>query len=701
MIADFHNPILMPTKKFALLLLVFACLSAWAQKSMDEPRLQHFDPKQADLSLDPCQDFYKFACGKWFTANPIPPDQVYWGTFSDLQLWNETVLRETMEKASADSAGRTPVQQKVGDFWTACIDDKAIDAAATRDLAPEIKRIDALRDKKQLADAIARQHLTLPGAWEAGNNQTAAALFGFGSTPDFDDASMVVLLVDQGGMGLPGRDFYLKDDKASADIRAKYVAHITNLLALSGENKDQAAKDAAVILAMETDMAKAAMDNVSRRDPAKLNNKMSLAELQALTPSFDWNRYIQLVGAPAPHHYLVSSPAFFKALEPIIQQHSLADWKAYLRWHLVHRSAPYLAKPFVDENFDFYQRTILGAKEQLPRWRRCVRAADNYLGEALGEAYVERAFPPKSKRRAVELVHDVEAALSTDIDGLEWMTPTTKQAAQIKLKAIEDKIGYPNQWRDYSSVKIVRTSYLDNVHEATVFEFHRQLNKVGKPVDRAEWGMTPPTINAYYDPQLNTINFPAGILQPPYFDPEADPAVNYGATGGVIGHEITHGFDDEGRKFDATGNLRDWWTEADGKAYDERGKCIAEQYSQEVPEAGVKQDGRLTQGEDTADNGGTRIAFMALQSRLQKDGVKLDEKGADGWTPRQRFFLSYANSWCTEARPETIRTLVLTNPHSFPRYRVNNVLANMPEFWQAFNCKQGSPMVRENACRVW
>jgi len=688
-------------KSLFLLLLIFGSLLAWAQKDSEEPKLEHFDPKQADLSVDPCQDFYKFACGKWFAANPIPPDQVYWTTASTLELWNETVLRETMEKASADSAGRSPIQQKVGDFWAACIDDKAIDAAGTRDLASEIRRIEMLRDKRDLAGEIAHLHMTLPGAWEAGNNQTAAPLFGFGSAQDLDNASMVVVFVDQGGMGLPSRDFYLKDDAKSVEIRNKYQAHIANLLALSGENQGQAGKDAAVVLSIETAMAKSAMDNVSRRDPANINNKMSMAQLQALTPSFDWKQYTTLVGAPAPDHYLVSSPAFFKGLEASLQQHSLDDWKAYLRWHLVHQSAPYLSKPFVDENFDFFQHTILGAQEQLPRWRRCVRAADEYLGEALGQAYVERAFPPESKRRAVELVNDVEAALSTDIDGLDWMTATTKQQAQQKLKAIEDKVGYPDHWRDYSSVQITRDSYLLDVHATTAFEFHRQLSKVGKPVDREEWGMTPPTINAYYDPQLNTINFPAGILQPPYFDADADAAVNYGATGCVIGHEITHGFDDEGRKFDATGNLRDWWTAEDGKAYDERGKCISDEYTQDVPEAGAKQDGRLTQGEDTADNGGTRIAFMALQTRLQKDGVAMDAKGPDGWTPRQRFFLSYANSWCTEARPETIRTLVLTNPHSFPRYRVNNVLANMPEFWQAFHCKQGTPMVRQNACRVW
>ncbi|MBZ5600438.1 MAG: M13 family metallopeptidase [Acidobacteriia bacterium] len=691
-------------KTTRLLVLFFAgcfLLAARAQNASEGPKLQHFDPNQADRSLDPCQDFYKFACGKWFAANPIPADQVYWDTSGDLEKWNETVLRETMEKASANAPDRTPVQQKVGDFWAACIDEKAVNQAGNRDLAPELRRIDALHSKSELADELAHLHMTVPAAWEFGNNAARAPFFGFGSGQDLDNASLVVLFVDQGGMGLPGRDFYLKDDAKSSEIRSQYVSHVSKMLALSGEGIGQADNDAAMILTMETAMAKVAMDNVSRRDPKNLNNKMSLAQLQALTPSFAWKRYLDLVGAPAPDHYLVTSPEFFKGLEQILQQHPLEHWQAYLRWHLVHGSAPYLAKPFVDENFDFYAHTLVGAPEQLPRWRRCVRAADNYLGEALGQAYVERAFPPESKRQAVQLVHDVEAALDRDIDSLDWMTPDTRKQAQGKLHSIEDKIGYPDHWRDYSSVAITRDSYLNNVHAATAFEFHRQLAKVGKPVDRSEWGMTPPTINAYYDAQLNTINFPAGILQPPSFEPQADAAVNYGGIGAAIGHEITHGFDDEGRKFDANGNLHDWWTSQDAKAYEERGKCIADQYTQDVPEAGVKQDGRLTQGEDTADNGGTRIAFMALQARLQKDGIALDAKGADGWTARQRFFLSYANSWCTEARPEAIRTQVLTNPHSFPRYRVNNVVSDMPEFQQAFGCKKGTPMVRENACRVW
>jgi putative endopeptidase len=666
------------------------------------PKLEHFDPNMVDRTLDPCQDFYQYACSKWNAANPIPADQVAWGTGSGLEYWNEDIVRQALEKASAQTSGRSDFEQKIGDYWQACTDEPALETAGSRDLKPGLERIAKMKSKSELADQVAYIHMSTPGAWSGNDNQTGVALLGFGSQQDYDDASKVVASIDQGGLALPSRDFYVKDDAKSKDILSKYQTHVAKMLVLTGESATQAAADAKTVIAIETAMAKAQMDNVARRDPKNVNNKMSFEQLQALTPSFDWKKYTSDTGAPpsAPH-YLVSTPGFFKELEVLIQQHSVADWQVYLRWQLVHASAAYLSKAFVDENWDFFAHTLVGAKQQLPRWRRCVRAADRDLGMALGQAYVAAAFPPASKEETVALVHDVEHALDQDITTLDWMQPATKEQAKVKLHAIEDKIGYPNQWRDYSSVTITRTSYLNNVRESTVFEFHRQLGKIGKPVDRSEWTMTPPTINAYYDPQLNTINFPAGILQPPYFDAAKDDAVNYGAIGMVIGHEITHGFDDQGRKFDAQGNLRDWWTAADAKAYDERDECIADEYTQEIPEAGVKQNGHLTQGEDTADNGGMRIAFMALTNKLQATGKSLDEKDESGWTPRQKFFLSYANEWCTEYRPELMRTVVLTNPHSIPRYRVNNVVGNMPEFQQAFSCKTGTPMVRAKQCRVW
>ena len=668
-----------------------------------EPKLERFEPDLVDKTLDACTDFYKYACNKWLTANPIPADQVFWGTGSGLELWNDTTLRETMEAASKNDSSRSPVQQKIGDYWAACMDESGIEAAGLKPLQAELDRIAAIKSKKEIAAEIAHLHHTFPAVWEQGDNQTNAPFFGFTGQPDYDDASKVVAQIDQGGLMLPNRDYYLKADDKSKEILTKYRAHVQKMFVLAGRSDAQAAADAGTVLELETALAQAQMDNVKRRDPKNINNKMTLTQVRQLTPSIDWDGYLKAAKAPASAHYIVTSPDFFRAEEKLLTQHSLDDWKTYMRWQVIHKSAPYLTKAVVDENFDFFAHTLAGAEEQQPRWRRCVAAADRDLGDALGQAYVDRAFPPDSKARMIQMVHAIETALSADIKSLSWMSPATKEQAMVKLKGIEDKIGYPSRWKDYANVTITRGSYLNNVGQATSFEFDRWVAKIGKPVDRAEWTMTPPTINAYYDPQLNTINFPAGILQPPYFDSTKDDSVNYGAIGMVIGHEIIHGFDDQGRKFDAHGNLRDWWTAEDAKQYDERGKCISDQYTQEVPEAGpgVKQNGLLTQGEDTADNGGVRLALFALQTILQQQGKSLDDKGDDGWTYQQRFFLSNAYSWCSNLRPEIARLAVTSNPHSLPVFRINNVLSNLPEFQQAFGCQSGQKMVRANACRVW
>ena len=668
-----------------------------------EPKLERFDPNLVDKTLDPCNDFYKYSCSKWMTANPIPPDQVYWSTGSGLELWNENLLRETLEAASKDDPARSAVQQKIGDYWAACMDESGIDAAGLKPLQPELERIAALKSKEDITLEIARLQHLFPGAWQQGDNESNSPFFGFTGQPDYDDASKVVAQIDQAGLSLPNRDYYLKTDDKSKELLYKYRAHVQKMFTLAGESETQAAADAGTVIELETAMAQAQMDNVKRRDPKNVNNKMTLAEVRALTPSINWDEYLKAVKAPAADHYIVTAPDFFRAEEKLLVGHSLDDWKTYMRWQVIHRSAPYMNKEFVDENFDFFARTLAGAQTQQPRWRRCVRAADRDLGDALGQAYVDRAFPPASKVRMLQMVHSIETALRADIQGLSWMSPATKEQAMVKLKGIEDKIGYPSHWRDYSAVRITRDSYLNNVSQATSFEFERWVAKIGKPVDRTEWTMTPPTINAYYDPQLNTINFPAGILQPPFFDPTKDDAVNYGAIGMVIGHEIIHGFDDQGRKFDAHGNLRDWWTAEDAKQYDERGKCISDEYTQEVPEAGpgVKQNGLLTQGEDTADNGGIHLAFYALEAALKQEGKSLDDKGPDGWTYRQRFFLSNAYSWCANVRPQIARLIVTTDPHSLPVFRIDNVLSNMSEFQQAFGCKAGQKMVRANACRVW
>jgi putative endopeptidase len=677
--------------------------SAAAEESKSTAKLEHFDPNSVDRELNPCDDFYKYSCKKWLTANPIPADQVYWSTGSGLQLWNENLLRETLEASSKNDSPRSAVQQKIGDYWAACMDEKGIEAAGLKPLQPELDRIAAIKSKKEITLEIAHLHQVFPGTWEQGDNQTNSAFFGFTGQQDYDDASKVVAQIDQGGLSLPSRDYYIKTDQKSVDTLKKFHGHVQRMFVLAGENEAQAGSDADAVIELETALAQAQMDNVKRRDPKNINNKMSLAQTRELTPSIDWEVYLKAVKAPASDHYIVTAPDFFRAEEKLLGARPLEQWKTYMRWQVIHRAAPALNKAMVDENFDFFARTLAGQEQIQPRWRRCVHNADRDLGEALGQAYVDRAFPPESKARTVEMVHAIERAMNDDVETVSWMTPATKAQAIVKLKGIEDKIGYPSHWRDYSSVKVTPQNYLGNIEQASAFEFERWVAKIGKPVDRSEWTMTPPTINAYYDPQLNTINFPAGILQPPFFEKGMDDSVNFGAIGMVIGHELTHGFDDQGRKFDAQGNLRDWWTAEDAKQYDERGKCISDEYTQDVPDAGpgVKQNGLLTQGEDTADNGGIHLALNALEAELKKQGKSLDDKGPDGWTYRQRFFLSFAYSWCANIRPEVARLVVTTNPHSMPVFRVDNVVSNMSEFAQAFGCKAGQKMVRANACRVW
>ncbi len=680
-----------------------AAAAAPSDDTKEAPKLDHFDPNLVDKSLNPCDDFYKYACNKWIAANPIPADQVYWSTGGGLEMWNDNVLRETLEAASKNDSSRSPVQQKIGDYWAACMDESSIEAAGLTPLLPELNRIAALKSKQEITLEIAHLHHLFPGAWEQSDNQTDAPFFGFTGLQDFNDASKVVGQFDQGGLSLPNRDYYINTDEKSAETLRKYRAHVEKMFVLAGETEAQASADAGTVVELETAMAKAQMDNIKRRDPKNINNRMNLAQIRELMPSIQWDVYLKAVNAPASDHFIVTSPDFFRAEEKLLQEHPLEHWKVYMRWQLIHDAAPYLTKAIVEENFNFFSKTLAGQEEELPRWRRCTHWADRDLGEALGQAYVDRAFPPESKARTLEVVHAIESAMHGDIESVSWMTPATKEQALIKLKGIEDKIGYPPHWRDYSSVKITRESALGNVEQASSFEFERWVAKIGKPVDRTEWTMTPPTINAYYDPQLNTINFPAGILQPPFFEKNLDDSVNYGAIGMVIGHELTHGFDDQGRKFDAHGNLRDWWTAEDAKQYEERGKCISDEYTQDVPDAGpgVKQNGLLTQGEDTADNGGIHLALMALEADLKKQGKSLGEKGPDGWTYLQRFFLSNAYSWCSNVRPEVARLVVTTNPHSLPVFRIDNVVSNMSEFAQAFGCKAGQRMVRANACRVW
>jgi putative endopeptidase len=668
-----------------------------AGTTVTEP--DHFDLKSVDPAVDPCVDFYQYACRKWQASNPIPPDQAGWSHGAKLNLWNQGVLRDVLEKASANDPQRTPVMQKIGDYYTSCMDEAAINSKGTAALKAELDGINALKSKKQLGAELAHVHSITFALAQGTDSGATTAAFGFGSGQDLDDASKVVATADQGGLGLPDRDYYLKDDAKSVELRQQYAAHVEKMFTLLGESGGQAKADAKVVLDMETALAKTSMDLVKRRDPANLNHKLSANELRALTPEFSWDDYLKDIASPATAHYLVTTPEFYKGFNQLIGSEPLDHWKTYLRWNLVHTSASTLSQPFVDETFDFYGRKLTGAKQLRPRWRRCVAAVDRDLGEALGQAYVERTFGEEGKQRMLKMVDALETALGNDIEQLEWMTPTTKKQAMVKLKKIEDKIGYPNRWRDYSSVQIVRGDYVGNAYRSSEFEMKRQLAKIGKPVDRVEWLMTPPTVDAYYDPQLNTINFPAGILQPPFFDKQMDDPVNYGAVGAVIGHELTHGFDDQGRKFDPNGNLRDWWTPEDGKEFERRAKCIADEYSGFEATPGVKLNGNLTLGENTADNGGVRIALMALESTLSKDSK--ERQDVDGFTPEQRFFVSFGQVWCANQTPEVLRLQALSNPHSTPKYRVNGVVSNMPEFQKAFGCKAGQPMVRENACHVW
>ena len=665
------------------------------------PKLERFSPDQADKTLDPCNDFFQYACNKWIQANPIPADQVAWGTFNALAVWNVAAVHNTLEEAAAGPKN-TPVDPKVGDYYSSCMDEATINKAGLTPLKPVLDRIGAMKDKSALPEIVAQIHQTIrPANLNFIDAQYPGVLFGLYGQPDFDDARNVVIALDQSGMGLPGREFYLNNDEKSKQIREKYVAFVAQILELSGESKAQSAADATTILRMETALANAAMDIVKRRDPANQNNKMSLEQLQSLTPSFNWARYFAAMQAPSSPHYLVLAPDFYRGLEKLIATESVPNLQSYLRYSVVRSMANSLSQPFVEANFNFFGKVMSGAQQIQPRWRRCSIYADADLGEAVGQAYTKKYFPPESKDRMLQLVKALETALNQEIDALNWMSPETKAKAHEKLKLQIDKIAYPDQWRDYSTVEIKRDDFLGNVARSSQFEIRRRLDQAGKPTDRYLWGMTPPTVNAYEDASTNTINFPAGILQPPFFEADQIDAVNFGGIGMVIGHEIIHGFDDQGRKFDADGNLKDWWTSSDSKSYDERDQCITDEYTQEVPEAGVQQNGKLSAGEDTADNGGIHIALAALDNTLKSQGKELDSPAPGGLTQLQTFFLSFANIWCGETRPEAARTAVMTQGHSLNRYRVNNVVANMNEFAHAFNCKAGQKMVRANACRVW
>jgi predicted metalloendopeptidase len=670
-----------------VLLVSFALAQTESKTSSAMPVvIPAFDKNAIDTSADPCADFFQYACGAWNKNNPLPGDQARWGRFDQLAEHNQIVLRAILENAAAPDSKRTPIAQQVGDYYSACMDEKAAETRGASALAPMMKRIDGIKNSKALLEEISYLH-----------RQGISALFAFYPLQDFHDSKMMIGNADQGGLGMPDRDYYRKEDTKSAEIRAQYLAHVQKMMELAGEKPPEAAEDAKVVMKIETALAKAAMDRTARRDPRNRDHRMSTQELAALAPAFDFPFYLPSTGAEIQGGLNVGNPGFFKEVNPMLDDIPLPEWKSYLRWRVVRATAPMLAKAFADEDYRFNEQVLRGQKEQRPRWKRCVVFTDEDLGEASGELYVERTFGAEGKQRTLAMVEALENALRQDIQTLPWMTDATRQQALIKLAAIRNKIGYPDKWRDYSKLTITRDDALANFLHAHAFEVHRQVAKIGHPVDRAEWNMTPPTVNAYYSPPRNEIVFPAGILQPPFYANRADDAVNFGGIGSVIGHELTHGFDDQGRKYDADGNLRDWWTPEDARAFEERAGCIADEYSGFTAVGDVKLNGRLTLGENTADNGGVRIAYAALMDKI----AGKDLPNIDGYRPEQRFFLSFAQIWCQNTSPEEARRRVIIDPHSPGRWRVNGVLQNNSDFAKAFGCKAGQAMVREKACRVW
>ncbi len=667
--------------------LVAACALA-QQPAPSSAKPPGFDINNLDRTIDPCEDFYQFACGNWLTKNPIPADESSWGRFNELIEYNRAVLHDILEQAAKPDTKRNSVEQKIGDYYASCMDESAIEAKGLAPLQPDLDRIAALKSKSELPELIGYLH-----------RRGVDALFSFSSGQDFKDATEEIGQADQGGIGLPDRDYYLKEDPKSVELRKQYVEHVRKVFELAGEPAGKASKDANTVMALETALAKSSMDIVARREPANVYHRMAKQDLITLDPAFVWNKYLVTVDAPPIRSLNVAVPDFFKGLDKLLGNTPLEDIKTYLRWHMLHTAAPVLPKKFVDENFDFYGKALTGAKELQARWKRCVRYTDNDLGEALGQPYVEKTFGVEGKQRTLKMVLALEKALHDDIVHLPWMTEATKKQAIFKLEHIANKIGYPDKWRDYSKLEIVRGDALGNSLRANAFEFNRQLQKIGKPVDRKEWGMTPPTVNAYYNPNMNDINFPAGILQPPFFDTKMDDAVNYGAIGAVIGHELTHGFDDQGRQFDAFGNLKDWWTPEDGREFEQRAQCVADEYSSFVAVDDLHLNGKLTLGENTADNGGVRIALMALVDTLSAGDFA--PRPVDGFTPEQRLFLGWGQIWCENDRDEVLRLYAQTDPHSTAKSRVNGVMQNMPEFQKAYNCKPGSKMVPAKQCRVW
>ena len=672
---------------FAVAILIVGSLTVLrAHGRADDSGGWGFSEANLDRSCKPCDDFNQFAMGGWMKNNPIPAEYPNWGSFTMLADRNQASMRLILEEAAKANAASGSNQQKIGDFYSSCMDTSAVDAAGVKPLTADFTAIDQVKDANGLQPLIARLQQTGSGY-----------LFRFDSTQDLDESTQVIAEIDQGGLGLPDRDYYTRTDEKSAQLRTDYLAHVAKMFVLAGDSEDKANAEAKTVMDLETVLAKASMSRVQMRDPHAVWHKMTLPQLKELAPGWGWDAYFRQRNAPEFAAINVSQPDFFKETNRLLTATPLKDWKTYLRWHVLHASATQLSEPFVQENFNFYGTKLSGTKQLQPRWKRCSQSVNRNLGEALGEVYVEKYFPPEAKAHARMMVMNLIGALKSDIPELGWMGPETKKAALEKLEAFQIKIGYPDKWRDYSALPVDKGSYLANERRAIAFENARDLNKIGKPVDRGEWQMTPPTVNAYYDSTMNEIVFPAGILQPPFYDPKADDAVNYGGMGAAIGHEITHGFDDQGSQFDAQGNLRDWWTKQDRKNFDERATCVQKQFDGYEVEPGLHENGKLVLGESIADLGGLAISYAAYEKSIE--GKRPATLG--GFTPEQRFFLGWAQVWGANMRPENARLMANTNEHPLPKFRTNGPLSNMELFAKAFACKKGDAMVRESVCKIW
>jgi endothelin-converting enzyme/putative endopeptidase len=643
------------------------------------------DTTAMNQSVDACVDFYQYACGNWIAKNPLPADRSRWGRFGELQDHNENVELGLLESAAVVKPGRSALDQKIGDYFASCMDTATIDKKGMAPIKGELDRIQAMSDEPDVVAEVAHLH-----------HLGVGALFLFGAAPDARDSNRTIATLGQGGLSLPDREYYLKTDDKSVETRQRFEQHVKNMFQLAGDPADTAASKARMVLEMETILAKASMDRVSLRDPDKTHHIMTRQQLVALSAGFDWNSYLKAVGAPAFETLNISQPDFLRQIAATLPSQPITAFQAYFSYHLLRAAAAELPEAFENESFDFWQRHLSGVKEPRPRANRCAAIVDRELGDLLGQKFVETAFGADAKAQITQLVEALDKALESDIQTLPWMTEATKKAALVKLHAITNNVGYPKKWHDYSRVSIVRDDLFGNYARTAEAMYDQRIAKIGRPTDKTEWYMTTPTVNAFYSMPNNSINFPAGILQPPFFDPQRDMAMNYGGIGSVIGHEMTHGFDDQGRKFDAGGNLRDWWTAEDGAEFEKRAACIADEHSGFTAVDDVKLNGRLTLGENTADNGGVRVALMALE-----DTLKGKQDKVEGFTPEQRFFLGFAQVWCENMSPQEARQRAMTDPHSPGRFRVNGTVQNMPEFQKAYSCQASQPMVSANACRVW